>query len=272
MRFKFLTNWIKKIKESDNQYLYDTIEELGYQIDDLKKDIDSYEDSILELNAELLTKENELLMVTYQLENLLLESKLKSEEEYFRNVIQYHKWDGKVNRAMHYSLENFSKDIDTQLEYSNFLMNLNIGRFKTPDSCIYGTTKKVLEWIDGKYKKDRIEQWNTPKESLNKYLHNEVGDCDDVRALLWGALVTSMIRSGFKDELWRLKCANIGIIGSTGHAVLFWIKDNGVFSLIETTYVPENFEYIWKWDKDIRNSCYIRITAIFDEVSEYKLL
>ena len=103
----------------------------------------------------------------------------------------------------------------------------------------------VMRWIHGKsfeYKIDDGEVWKTPEKFFEDV--DEGNDCDDFMILMY-----FLIRKIFqKFEIWdevkhRLKCVagNVnkrGVIpsGAGGHAYLNWLRENGQWYTVETTY------------------------------------
>lgn len=95
--------------------------------------------------------------------------------------------------------------------------------------------------------------------------------CEDTRAFLWGCIMSALPHYNFQKYAWRLKAYNIKISGYGGHAIITWLKDDLVWSHIETTFVESEFRNNWNRGVDIFKSAYAKPWHIFDEKTEYEL-
>lgn len=96
-----------------------------------------------------------------------------------------------------------------------------------------------------------------------------VHNCEDVSALLYGAIVSLMIYNGFENELWKLKRVNLLVEGSGGHAILLWVNEKGRCVPLESTFNEEDFDNDWKY-KDVFRGPYCVVGDVFDENGQYK--
>jgi len=198
-------------------------------------------------------------------------------DTYFKKTVKYKRWKPGQNIRLRKTLADFSQDSEYLSKYKAWLDSINVKNFDNVDKLIYETTKKVLKFVDGKYKTDlkahgTLEYWLSPQEAFDYYVtQNKYEDCDGVRSLLYGSLVTKLLENGFQSERWRLKGISIRIEGSGGHAILSWIKSNLVWAPIETTFAPDSWIKDWNRDCDVFKAMYGNVYNIYDEESEYKL-
>jgi hypothetical protein len=148
--------------------------------------------------------------------------------------------------------------------------------YKDEDYLVYSITRLINDYVNDRDNYDtdsesfgKTEWWLTPQEAFDYYIDNE-GDCDDKRALLWGAIISALKFFGYETETWRLMC--VDIIEPVGHALLVWLKKNGVWTRIETTYYPNSIVRTFYDDStSFFKGELIRVWHLFNEKTEYEL-
>lgn len=289
-------NWInqiwQRIVESDNQPLLDKINILQGLNDALQDEIDAKNNVIKSQNVLLSAQNSDIAMLDKEVEQLnsqkaLLRIELESLKEqiktiddmstttYFKPTIKSYRWKpGKIVRLKD-TLGNLSQDTEYIQKYNEWLDSLGVKHYNTFENTVYYVHKAVLDFVDGKYKRDikahgTKEYWFSPQEAFEYYVtENLYDDCDGVRSLAWGAIVSRLVMDELSDDIWRLKAISISIEGSGGHAILTALKDNLVWAPLETTFAPWSWKDDWHRDCDVFKAMYGNVYNVFDEESEY---
>ncbi len=248
-------------------------EKLNNMVDNFKKEIEHYEKEVEDLQEK-----------NKKLQDVINDEIIKLDDVdisyYFNKIDQTYTWKPGKTVNLRETLNNFSEDTEYQQKYRKWLNDIGVKNQKNVDFQVYHTAQKVLNFIANKrdsYDKDQqsfntSEYWLSPQEAFDYYVEeNDVGDCEDTSAILYGAIVTKLLDNGFGDELWRLKRVDVIIDGSGGHALVAWLKESLTWSPIESTFVPDRFRERWYDDVDIFKSMYADVWHIFDEESEYSL-
>lgn len=271
---KWFRRKYQEIQESNDAIILEPLQKENEEIKEINKRqynfMQKQSDIISELNDKLILKDNEI----ERLEEGL--NKVSSTGVYLAPTNYPNKeWKPNKRVSLPETLQNFTKDKEYQEKYLN---KFKVKDFDNPDDVVYYTYKAVQSFINDKYKSDKkafgtSEYWLSPQEAFDFYIKGKYADCEDVRTLLYGAIVSNLINQGYWEEHKdRLQCIDIGITGSFGHAILAWEKDNSTWANLETTYVEQNFDNMWKYDKDVFKSIYVNIIHIFNEYGEYKLV
>ena len=272
---KWLTDLWKRIVESDNQSLIDKnnllineVKQCNAEINKLIKEISEQEKLVEEL-----TKENQILKeqlpTTFNIDdaNLL---------DYFKRTSVKYSFKGK-REYLHKSLNNFSEDTEYIEKYVALLIDLGLkDSYKDEDAVVYATKRLIDDYVDDgdNYDTDlesfgKREWWLTPQESFDYYIKDE-GDCDDKSALLYGAIISALKYFGYDHYTWRL--LRFDMTQPVGHAICIWLRRNGLWKRIESTYYSDSISRTFYNDKtDIFLGEYVKVYHIFNEEHEYKL-
>ena len=191
----------------------------------------------------------------------------------FKKVNQQYK--GKNLRTW---LNDFSNDTVSQEKYLAFLKELDLkDSYKDIDEAVYRIVSLIHKYIDSLpygYKSDKEQfgkndYWLTPQEAFEYYVTNESpGDCEDTAHFIYGCLVSGLNYLGYN---WSNRLLRVDITFPVGHAILAWLKDNGIWACIESTYHEERFSKNWVENKDMFKGVYTTIWHIFNEVKEYRI-
>jgi len=271
----------KRIVESDNQQyldqitkykqLYtDAVEELtksSYEIEELEATIEDHEQTIKELETELSEASPPPV------------SELNMDYFFKEKKTRYTYKPGKRD-YLHKTLENFSQDEEYISKYFAFMQTLGLkDHYVDVDKMVYDVTLKVQKYINktllDDYNSDleafnAREYWLTPREAFDYYVEDEkAGDCEDTSAFLYGCIMSVLVTYQYNDAMWRLIRADINF--PVGHAIVVWLKENGVWACIESTYGESRFSSNWNRDKDMFKGVYTGFMNghIFNESTEY---
>jgi hypothetical protein len=203
------------------------------------------------------------------------EQRFEIAKNQFKPINQQYK--GKWLRSY---LNDFSKDNIYQDKYLSFLKQLGMKEsYKDIDDVVYRVVMLVQDYVNNTlpvdYQTDqelfgKADYWVTPQEAFDYYVTQETaGDCDNNSNFLYGCIVTALNYFGYD---WEGRLLRVNMTLPIGHAVLAWLKNNGTWACIESTYHEDRFGRTWVDNKDIFKSVYIQLWHIFDERKEYRLI
>lgn len=252
------------------------------EIDSLKNEIVTLTETIsnLQTRAKETTElmENNEKVFNDTLNELNALKSPMSEDYYFKKTNQKYKWKPNKNTYLRDSLSNFSHDLESIGNYTEFLKSKGIKKNKDLDKFVYSIVKicyKHLESLPKKYRTDKeafgtSEYWLTPQEAYEYYvIKKRAIDCEDFSAFIYGCLVSAFIYNGNQEHIWRIK--RVDIKKPVAHAIIGYLNNRGQWKRIESTYYRSDFATKWNDDSDLFKSAYTIIWHIFDEESEYKL-
>jgi len=240
----------------------------------LQKEVSSMTKALSEINQinSDLRKEIEI----YNLKEKTIDNSVLS--DYLSGTNVEYKWQPKKKTLVRYSLDNFSDDQEYQDKYLAWLLSLGLkSSYSSEDSLIWYVWKMVTDFISDEDDYDTdlesfgtAEYWLTPQQAFDYYVtEDDEGDCDDLSALLYGAIITALKYCGYSDLTWRLKRVNIK--KPVGHAICAWLNRKLQWKRIESTYYRSDFAVKWNDNSDIFKGSYTIVWHIFDEKKEYKL-
>ncbi len=278
---EWFKNFWKKIQESnDNVY----IEKIAKQKEDIRK-LGVEIANITHNKEELLHSYNISIDVINELRNELNTLKpvpveAQGVNDYFKEKKTKYRYKPNKRDYLHKTLENFSKDEEYISKYFAFMQELGLkDNYSTVDKCVYDVIIRVQKYINKTLPDDyntdlesfgAREYWLTPREAFDYYVEEQdVGDCEDTSAFLYGCIMSVLITYQFNNETWRLLRTDINF--PVGHAVCIWLKSNHVWACIESTYGESRFSKNWVRDKDMFRGVYTGIWHIFNEKTEYEL-
>ena len=250
---------IKQLK-TDIEYFHNALNQEQKEYSELH---DEYEQELIDHHDCLL-----------QLQNIL-SSRFYTAKNRFKKVNQA--YNGKWLREY---LDNFSENTILQEKYISFLKTLGLkDSYKDSDEAVYKITLMVQDYInntlDDDYKTDKeffgkSDYWVNPTEAFDYYVTQETAiDCDDTSCFLYCCIASALNYLGYE---WQGRLLRIDIKLPVAHAVVAWLKWNGTWACIESTYHEERFGKNWVEDKDMFKGVYTEIWHIFDDRGEYRLI
>jgi len=237
----------------------------------IRAKLDSTELNLIQLNSLNASLRTEL--------DLLQPKEVKvSNSTFFKTTNQKYRWQPNKYTNLRESLNRFTTDAESQEKYLGWLLSLGLkDHYVNEDKMVWYVTKMVYDYVsdDDDYDTDKEsfgvnEYWLTPQSAFDYYVTAEnQGDCDDMSALLYGALITALNYCGYSDLFWRLKRVNIK--KPVGHAICAWLNNKNQWKRIESTYYRSDFATKWNDDSDVFKGAYTIVWHIFDDKKEYKL-